>query len=716
MRNNFLILFTSFVVGVLMYHTGNYYLFSAVFAALFLIYFVNGKHSFCLFTLIFFLLGTATALTHRIIFNDKLSAISEGQKLDGYIVEKSDGFLSIKNYKKGYLINAYLDGDADVRVGDNIIFSYEVRKNPLYKIRNLNSRRINAVIEIKAEGASVTGSKSLSMLPYILKNKMNSELLSIDKAGGAFIAGLLSGYDNELSFEDKNNFDSLGISHILAVSGFNLGIIYMFTKRILGKLNARLRYSLILCICFFYSALTGFEPSIFRAFVMIAVLITAKLLNRSYDTLHGITLSALIMLLYNSYYIFNIGFLLSYAATYGIIMFKNEICDRLPQIFRAVKDEASVGIAAFLTTFPAVVWYKGYVSVITILINILVSPLIAFLTLLGFGVSLLYTILGTGILFYPVTFMGRLFLYLVDFVSKLNVQLYTGQPGIVFIIVYYLFILIIFGYIDISRLKVNKKIVYSVCMAVICITLFYRGRELKVHFINVGQGDSIFIETPDGHAILIDTGPEYKNYISSRDKVLPYIRRKGYNRIDVLLITHFHMDHAGGLDYLFDNVEIDNFIVHEVPKKNYKSSICVSKGDVIEIGDVNMEVLLPSEAEDNMEDRNENCIVLKLVYKDFTMLLTADAESRDLESLYGNYDIFKVSHHGSSISFSDKMILNSNIGAAIISVGKNSFGHPSGEVIRKLEDRGIEVYRTDMNGDISVISNGESYIVNPYDD
>jgi competence protein ComEC len=255
---------------------------------------------------------------------------------------------------------------------------------------------------------------------------------------------------------------------------------------------------------------------------------------------------------------------------------------------------------------------------------------------------------------------------------------------------------------------VKRKIVLTAVILILVLSLFPWNSQLKIHFINVGQGDSIFIETPDKKTILIDTGPEYKNYIAARDKVLPFIKRKGYNRVDMLLITHFHMDHAGGLDYLLKGIRVNKIIVPEKPKNTGMDYTEVSKGDQIQIGSVKLKVLYPMEDEES-QDRNENCIVLKLEYKGFSALLTADAEADQLDTIAGQFDVLKVSHHGSKASFSDKMLTGSSIETAVISVGKNSFGHPSQEVIKALKAEGIRVFRTDIDGDISIITGGESY-------
>lgn len=242
-------------------------------------------------------------------------------------------------------------------------------------------------------------------------------------------------------------------------------------------------------------------------------------------------------------------------------------------------------------------------------------------------------------------------------------------------------------------------------------SLFYNPQELKVHFINVGQGDSILIETPRGQTILIDTGPKNDDYIAVRDKVIPYMGRLGHKDIGTLIITHFHNDHAGGFDYLTSNYDLGNIITFDNPtlENNNIKVVGVSKGDVLKVDEVELNILYPESNITTSDDKNETCLIMELVYKDFSMLLTADAEQEKMKTISGEYDIYKVPHHGSIKSHSNEMLDNSTIGTAIIPVGKNSFGHPSKALLEEFKKRQIKVYRTDKNGDIIVISDGQRY-------
>ncbi len=179
----------------------------------------------------------------------------------------------------------------------------------------------------------------------------------------------------------------------------------------------------------------------------------------------------------------------------------------------------------------------------------------------------------------------------------------------------------------------------------------------------------------------------------------------------MLIITHPHTDHAGGLEYLIQNFKINKILVYEKPETLKSDCTYVSKGDYISMGDVKLNILAPEREEQIFSDENETCLIMELKYKDFSMLLTGDASSSDLDFISGQYDIFKVPHHGSKFSLIERMLENTKISNAVISVGRNNFGHPSPIVIKEFEKRSVQVYRTDKLGDIVIETQGFEYSI-----
>ena len=709
MRRLLVCLFPLFICGILIKTSFNLFIPGAVLTALFFMSFIKKKPEITVFCIIFLTAGFAITYVMENNFDNKYDKIKNMKSFEGYVTEKNDNLLEVINYKDNYRLQVSTYKPAVIEAGEYIKFTGEVRLIPSYKKLAMQSNSINAVISSDIDQIKKENRFTLLTLPVKVKYKIVNGLIDIDKEGGSFIAGIITGYTGSMTFNEKNNFNELGISHILAVSGFNIGIIYIFINQMLKNTNAKLRYFIILISCFFYTYMGAFEPSILRAFIMILIAVSAKILNRSYDIITGITLAAYIMLVLNPFYIYNPGFILSYAAVYGIILFNKNIPDNILYINENIKNDISICISAFISTFPVIIFLNGCISVISIFINLLLSPLVVFITIFGFVSSIVFVITGTLYILYPVVFSGLLFVKIVGYFSKINFLFVPGTPSAIFFLFYYLLLFIVFGYIKINLSK-SKLTIIKVILFIICIfTLTYRYPYLKVHVINVGQGDSIFIETPDKRCILIDTGPEFNNYSAVQYKVIPYIRKCGYNKIDTLIITHFHNDHSGGLEYLFKNIKIKNAFTYEVSNIKYDSFSEISKNDMIKFGDVCFNIMLPERNDDKTSDKNETCLIINLKYKDFSMLFTSDADRDDMELLNGTYDILKVPHHGSINSFSTEVMNDMKFKYAIISVGRNNFGHPSDKVINEYIKRNIKVLRTDVDGDITIISTGRKY-------
>ena len=240
------------------------------------------------------------------------------------------------------------------------------------------------------------------------------------------------------------------------------------------------------------------------------------------------------------------------------------------------------------------------------------------------------------------------------------------------------------------------------------------NEELEVYFLDVGQADSILIRNKDKN-MLIDAGNN-----NDGDYLVSYFKSIGIEKFDYVVGTHAHEDHIGGMDNIIDNFGIGKFympdkitttktfrdVLDALERKQIKFNV-PEIGDVLNFGDVNIRVIYIS----SDDELNDTSIVLKLVYKDISMLFMGDASTKveekillqDLKS-----DVLKVGHHGSIYSTSEDFIKKVEPKISIIEVGKNNnYGHPRYEVIERLKNIGSKVYRTDEDGTIKVSSDGE---------
>jgi len=237
--------------------------------------------------------------------------------------------------------------------------------------------------------------------------------------------------------------------------------------------------------------------------------------------------------------------------------------------------------------------------------------------------------------------------------------------------------------------------------------------DLELHMIDVGQGDAELVVSPDGFTLLVDGGNS-----GDESAVLAYLEQQGIPALDLVLASHLHADHLGGLPGVLDErPEMATCYDHG---GSYSSSyttawrdeaghklLSLAEGDFLDLGSsMTVEVLHGAEGADN---ENLNSLVLKLTYGDTTMLLGGDCETSGCESDFdpGPIDVYKVHHHGSSDSSGTQLLEQMQPTLALIPVGQgNSYGHPDQGTIRRLENAGAEILRTDQDGDLLVVSDG----------
>ncbi len=546
----------------------------------------------------------------------------------------------------------------------------------------------------------------------------------------SLMVGIALGIKDNIPAETMKAVKNGGVAHVLAVSGLHTGIIYAALEMVFSRLGLSNILSFIIgsTAIIFYSFMAGLSPSVIRAAIMIIVFMLAKVVGRKNDPINTLCLSATFLLFVNPLTLFSISFQLSYAAVLGIMLFFDPLKLILEKLPGYLRDSITVMVSAQLTVWPFLAYYFNSISLIGFITNILVIPLVSIILISG---------LISGVIGLLFTFMGSLFMTVPGFLLKIveKIILVSSQlpfstiivPAIppISIVLYFMFLVLMFDFApSFGKIELrHKRFCAVILMFLALIPVIMPLKVLEVTFIDVGQGDSILIQTKSKKVVLIDGGgtPVYYNgdFDTGEDIIMPLLYSKGINKIDVLVFTHFDDDHAKGLLSILNSMKVKS-IVYGVPEdcaifkemikiaqQKQIKTIQVGRGDQFIIDDAIFDVINPVKNEKTNYSSNNGSVVLKMNYKGISFLFTGDLEYEGEQSLISSEidissDVLKIGHHGSQSSTSEEFISKVKPSYGIISVGKdNNFGHPSPQVIELLKNGGVTVLRTDFSGAVS---------------
>mgnify|MGYP005844872937 CR=1 FL=1 len=578
----------------------------------------------------------------------------------------------------------------------------------------------------------------------------------------AVVKGIVFGTRADIDPALQDAFVATGVVHILSVSGLHVGFVLGFVLLLFRWLRLRPGYDLVLAaaVLGFYTFMTGAKPCVVRATVMGLLLLAAHRLGRDRDWPTTMAAAAFVVLLANPLALYDPGFQLSFAATWGILYLGPPLAAAFDALAArrgwrwsaAWSWALAVPLAAQLATLPLVAYYYNLVSVVALPANLVAVPLtggILFLGLATAAAGALWNFLGT--LLGPATAaLTDLFLWLVHLFAALPGAALTVATPPPLLVGAWFGLLYLAGKLGPGEGQPALAALWRRYRpAVVFVVLALAGGffflfssadgRLEVHFIDVGQGDATLIRGPDGATVLIDAGGRPGEYEdgdgAGRQVVVPYLERLGIRKLDVLVLTHPHEDHAGGAGAVLDAVKVDMAVVApraggEEPPPGYTRLLARLEAAGVQVREVAagahlragsalvFDVLSPEEPllAGTSSDPNNNSLVLRLRYGRQTFLFTADIQQeaqarlllsgRDLKA-----DVLKVPHHGSA-AFVPAFFETVRPAVAVVSVGANNrFGLPSSAALEKLEEVGARVYRTDRDGAVIVRTDGRSLTV-----
>lgn len=588
---------------------------------------------------------------------------------------------------------------------------------------------------------------------YKVKNKIIKNINNkFPEETRGVVLGILLGDKSSIEEDVRQNFADSSLSHILAVSGTHISYVVICISVLFKKLklNKNIRKVLTSLVLFTYLYLVDFSASATRAVIMSNIVILQMLFYRKQDTITTIAFSSIIILINNPYSILNIGFLLSYGGTIGIILFVNRISieskeDFFQRFKSYLKDICIVTISAQTIIMPIIIYYFNTISFTFIISNIIASLIIGPIIMIGL-VIIAISFFKIPIISLIIRFYNILIIILVrtaDIISKIPMsKIYLKTPTTLEIIFYYsvVFLIALLIYIkksnrkfikktiqiDIYNLKNffinnrNKVLIFISIVSLISITSIKIPKELKINFIDVGQGDSCLITTPQNKKVIVDSGGS-ESYDVGKNVLLPYLLDKRITKIDYIMISHFDTDHCKGFEYVLENIKVKNVIISKQSEtsENFKqimkiirkkriNLIIVQKETKIKIDNFTTVDILSPQSENIADNMNDNSIVAKFEAYNFSILFTGDASEKIEKELIKEKinlksDILKVSHHGSKTGTSEEFLKSVKPKIALIGVGENNkFGHPTKDIIKRLTENKIKIYRTDTDGEIRI--------------
>ncbi|MGE5405356.1 MAG: DNA internalization-related competence protein ComEC/Rec2 [Candidatus Saccharibacteria bacterium] len=549
---------------------------------------------------------------------------------------------------------------------------------------------------------------------------------NMDATSAVLLEGMLFGFQGEISEEDLATFQKTGLVHMFSVSGFHVAFVVgigVLAANTLGW-NKRNRFLAVSALILFYGFLTGWPSPLVRSAIMAWLGLTAYYFGREDDLLTSLSLSGILILLYNPANLFEISFQLSFLATWGIV-YMYPRWQEMAEPDRPWKEAFMVSLSPQLATLPLASYYFNLISLISVIANFLLAGLAGAAVFIGFlGIFMAQLNQTLASLFMiPAGFLTKLITLGAGYLAQIpSSYMWVAKPSIISVILAYsAFLLVLWNTPSIRKLRLATGTAF---LAVFLLSILIPGQlwdwgKMKVVFLDVGQGDCIFIKTAQGYSIMVDGGGS-DFYDVGKNTVLPFLHREGIRELDMIIVSHPHVDHLKGLVPILKECPVHTIIAGKetfLALPGYAGQTITSIGlKVITLPDGT--IIRTWSPESPAEDDNETSVLTRIDLGRTSLLLTGDAGQKELEQsllvpeMRKPATIYKAPHHGSKYAWSEAFFAHIKPIYSVIQVGANNpFGHPNIPVVNNMHKFGSEIYRTDQNGAVIFTSDGNDLTV-----
>ena len=601
-----------------------------------------------------------------------------------------------------------------------------------------------ALVEVLSEGGWID--ETASAIRWRVREAIARHVGTIDLQSAAVSIAILIGDRGSLDPDVERRLQEAGTYHVIAISGGNIAILAGLVLAALWAIGVRGGWAatgaVFLLACYAYIA--GGGPSVIRATVMAAIYLLLRVIDQRSAPSHAMALTIAVVLLANPLSIADVGLWLTFGATAAIIAGASRAALPSAPWLRAPAALVLASLAAEVLLLPIAAFVFQRITIAGLAVNLAAVPCMAIVQVAA--------MVTAGADWLHIDAIARLAGWithlavrgLVDSAALVDwapwVTWRVPSPAVVVMSIYYIAVVgwFITRQAKLSRVFATVAVVALLWIAIAPATLARRFGDGRLHLtmMDVGQGDAMLVTLPNGRTLMVDTGGvSLSGDFDIGDRVLgPALRHRGLSRIDYLAITHGDPDHLGGAVSLvrdFDPLEVwyGTDVNHHEPSMRLQAAAAQHRvawrwllaADRIEAGGVEVRVHHPKAADwERQKVRNDDSLVIELRYGQVSMLLTGDIGIEVERELLPTLDllpivVLKSPHHGSSTSSSEAFIQALKPRLVLISCGRaNPYGHPTAPVMARYEAVGATVLRTDLNGQIEVITDGVSLNVITY--
>ena len=615
-----------------------------------------------------------------------------------------DGLITVNNMP--YRVRVYLNGEVKLEPGDIITGEFELR----YASVSDTYRQGRGLFLSAYQTADAQMGKPVSV-PWFCRSAMMRQniLNTLDQYFPddtvAFAKALLMGEREEMDYETETALRLSGISHVVAVSGLHVSILFVLIFT-LGLHRRWLTAIIGIPALLLFAAVTGFSPSITRACIMQIMMILALCFEKDYDPPTALSFAALVMLVVNPLTVLSISFQLSVGCMAGILLFRELLTQWLRRhLPRPIADGLALSLAAISLTTPLAALYFGCVSLVGVFTNLLILWVVTFIfwgLLAVCGLALFWS-WGAGALGWLLSWPIRYVLVTAKILSRFPLAaVYTCNE---YVVVWLAFVYVLLA---VFLLQKRKQPVTLLCCGVIGLLLAIgigwaepMLDDCRVTVLDVGQGQCILLQSED-RTWMVDCGGSDDE--DTANLAADTLLSQGVTRLDGVILTHCDRDHTGGLEELLTRIPADVVLIPALEgakEMGVESAVLVESDLTLTYGATEMAIYAPL----MVEEDNESSLCVLFSAANCDILITGDRSALGEAILLKNtelpeLEILIAGHHGSAYSTSEELLAATSPAIVAISVGENPYGHPADELLARLAKYGCAVYRTDLDGNL----------------